>query len=167
MTFRLSHTEVFDTLDPIASFVYEFVRFMRAEGESYSRQAVYNQMIIPDGWTYLGSGCFRDVFLGPDGWVYKVGDVSSNITEVRNSKSFMLESDSSIRFPYAEDVWDYEIIRCEYVEGTILDDMLPFWEDVKGITRYVRQLTNETVYDVHEFNIVVLPDGTPAMIDLG
>ena len=42
---------------------------------------------LPEGWTFLGSGCYRTCYLGPDGIVYKVdsdeGEHSSNSVELR------------------------------------------------------------------------------------
>src|SRR5678815_1069331 len=42
----------------------EFIHHWFHEGQDYGS--------APDGWEYLGSGCYRIGFLGPDGVVYKV-----------------------------------------------------------------------------------------------
>lgn len=39
----------------------------------------------PEGWTLLGSGCFRTAFLSPSGIVYKIGDEEANASEVRKA----------------------------------------------------------------------------------
>lgn len=164
MTSRLSPEAVYDILHPMKQFVMEYQDMMAQQENWVEKPDVYKGMIMPQGWTYLGSGMFRDAFLGPDGWVYKIGNDWSNEREVFNSVALMLESDSSIMFPYAEDVWDFYIIRCEYISGeTPSND----YRIMSRLEKHIANVSNYRLNDVHAGNILLLPEGTPVMIDLG
>jgi hypothetical protein len=120
-----------------------------------------------NGFTYLGSGSSRKAYLGPDGWVYKVGHNYQCVKEVENAQRFYLESDSAVRFPWAEIVgycdWG-TIVRMEMVTGEKMPE--DPWEPWKELERFVVGRTRTAIEDVHDDN-VLFEDGTAVLLDLG
>lgn len=172
MTQRLDTNAVRDLLTDIRDFAVEYrVMLDNWFDEWIEIHEVYDGMILPEGWKFLGAGISRHAFLGPDGWVYKIGSEYSNTREVETSQILFLESDSALAFPYAERVTDdFSIIRCEYVPGEFEDSGCYYTNEWKSMNRHIETLTEDVLgygmYDIHNGNVCFV-DGTPVLIDLG
>lgn len=75
-------------------------RFIRDWYVEEREKREWDQRDAPKGWTRLGAGCYRTVFLSPDGVVYKVQqhyakpggyEGQSNKTEVANLRKYWLK----------------------------------------------------------------------------
>lgn len=80
---------------------------------------------LPNGWTLIGKGCYRTVFLAPDGFAYKVCHDTEDDAFTENEEeyyNFVLRADDVIRlsngkarlapsFYYS----DFDIIAMEFV----------------------------------------------------
>ena len=91
-----------------------------------------------DGWTLLGSGCYRAAFLAPSGVVYKIGQRWANVAEVRVARRLRARTFDGIYIPLAS-AFSFGLrgrteVVCamEYIEGT---HPRGCWESVwKGVT---------------------------------
>ena len=119
----------------------------------------------PEGWTRLGSGCYRVAYLAPSGVVYKVqgrydkdGDRrwQSNFSEVQNLRRHHLKRlPKGCRIPR----WN----SFEFPEGKIVVAMEKFDRLVRSLTWQEREDTREArvrmldavdgIYDTHDANL--------------
>jgi hypothetical protein len=140
---------------------------------------------LPKGWKKLGAGAYRTSYLSPDQVVYKVchqdeydsGDHWSNLCEFNVFKRCRI---SKARLPrgwriaktklYSFDCDDGQvhIIAMEYVEGKHLE-IGPDDDDEIIFSKIGATKAYEVIglYDLHEGNFVVTPDGKNVIIDLG
>ena len=178
MTQRLAANIVRPLLTELREFVHEYMNMVLDHFDEWLEvEYVYAGMILPDGWKFLGAGISRHAFLGPDGWVYKIGNSESNRRETDHSHLLYPHSDATLAFPYVEPVTDdYKIIRCEYIDGEFLssDFGVPAepgereaWSGMnEHIGRITRRYLGYTMFDIHTGNVCFV-DGTPVFIDLG
>lgn len=153
--------------------------------------------MVPEGFTFLGAGCSRSAYLGPDGWVYKVGDFDANAREIRNAHTLS----SNPRLP----VWAYiptfefvcevtherSVIRTEYFthkvekncywceedncirwnpEGRYCDGGCHCGMAVCWRERTIELMNSLYLCDLHYENVMMIPengDYTLVIIDIG
>ena len=89
------------------------------------------------GWKYLGSGIDRAAWLGPDGYVYKVGEAYANNSEVTLSAKIIAKSHPLFRAPRVSAVpgsgdpeIEVNVIVAEYVQGDCVDMLPDDWDVV-------------------------------------
>lgn len=111
------------------------------------------------GWKHIGSGTTRRVYLGPDGWVYKIGAHYNGI-EWR-SYQFLLDKKLPAGWRLPETHLFGEVIAMEYVKGDISR------EEYEQIDGYYRQWLKLGIRDAWEYNVKRDPDGTFVLIDIG
>lgn len=82
---------------------------------------------LPDGWEFLGQGCYRTAWRGPDGYVYKVQhdtdqhvwQYTENFLEYKNflrlGDLIMSESSGKVRLARANYFPSVNVICMEYV----------------------------------------------------
>lgn len=123
----------------------------------------------PEGFEFLGAGCSRDAFLGPDGVVYKYGSTYANECEADNYKYIL---------PNMPDGWTLApstyyacgVLAMECVRGMIDNEYHNDDEECicsgRCIQDTISELTRATgLYDIHDENYFVRPDGVRVLID--
>lgn len=134
---------------------------------------------LPDGWTFIGEGCYRYVYLGPDSVVYKVQQCAKdycNESEFNNytSKAHLIysESQGKCRLAHSQYYADSGVIAMEYVpkaraaywHGPNDDDFLAAPVD-HATFELVRLFRKHNLWDIHMFNIWYDKDDVLVMID--
>lgn len=129
------------------------------------------------GWTYLGEGCERRAFLGPDGLVYKMsryGDKYQSPREVTRAWQLRKQALPDWLFvPRAYYSAEFNVSVMEYAKGVhpALDhpcDRSCVCEDETCWKKRAAWVRNELgIIDVHGNNVIILEDGRLALVDLG
>ena len=108
---------------------------------------------INDRWTFLGNGCSRAAFLGPDRVVYKVltregarsmGEFSYDTVNELEYGNFLAHADSlpeGVRFAECY-LWSRQVLAMEYIEGPNLDD------DYDSVSQEKHRKTLESEFDI-------------------
>lgn len=123
--------------------------------------------LIPDGWTYLGSGSYRHAFLAPDGFVYKV-----NLSNDWNTSGWGMNAHvhseytalSSLIFGIArmarcDYFTDSDVMVQEYVEG----ERITNWNELDEVCAILRSMVNVDI-DINSGNVRKV-DGQFVLID--
>lgn len=140
----------------------------------------HNQYPLPNGWTKLGEGSQRKVFLSPDKVVYKVelkkagGSNSSEFFNIQRISE--LEPLSGWDLP---DATLYEVslhktvLAMEFIEGEFDVECASLREldcdcgDRRCVGLEWEVMTEVwSIYDVTYENVIVRPDGTRVLIDV-
>lgn len=142
-------------------------------------QARYASPYAPRGLTYLGSGAFRDAYLGPDGVVYKVaisaGCVEDNRAEHDISKAIWDAADIPAIARLLEEVYVPQtslygdILAMEYIVGKPSVDVMDYCDIPFEVESACEALG---IFDTHGNNVLECHDLTPtgaryAVVDLG
>lgn len=127
-------------------------------------------LVLPKGWSYLGSGAWRHAFLGPDGLVYKV-NVSHALYSTGEDqyyvwREFMEENVSipGIRFAAMDFLFDSNVQVCEYAKGSHPGEEWDLWEMMDSINAVSKSFKGRFL-DLHSANVIVEDDGTLCIID--
>lgn len=155
-----------------ARFIHEWLRTQQERVDYYDNPGPR----APEGWSRLGSGCYRIAFLAPSGTVYKVQNsptsYQSNRDEAATLRRYMLRKlPKGCRFPR------YQLFMVSEDEGVMamerMESLLREYSHYKAEHRRIRNLRNdliETLHDLsdlHDGNIGVAGDGAVVPIDLG
>lgn len=130
----------------------------------------------PEGWTYVGCGAYRRVYLGPDGVVYKLekhqGDEQSNEGEIKAIERILKENSmpEGSRLPKACYFTDSRVLAMEKLGKTLSE--LSSALSGEDYSRYMRIKSNIVsqckVFDLHTANVMI-DDKTKELVpvDLG
>lgn len=154
-----------------AVFIRDWVR-AKQRGNTYD-----SPRYAPDGWQYLGQGCYRAAYVGPDGIVYKVqhtpGKYSgqSNLEEYKRWAALRLsyKLPQGARFPLMATfaVAGEHVNAMENVGMTL--DHFPAMNDqyckYHDIARAISRLCG--LWDMHNGNVAIDSKGLVVPIDLG
>lgn len=102
---------------------------------------VLNEQGAPEGWTHLGSGCYRDVYASPDGVAYKVEQYYSDRGEYDGHQSNKSEADNLKRL----------YLTCRMPEGTRLPRFTFYALDGRGVMA-MELLTGGTLNRFNRFD---------------
>jgi len=135
---------------------------------------------LPKGWKKLGEGTYRSTYLSPAGVVYKVAhpwEQDTNIPEYNNylrirngkirlPKGWAIAPAHLYSFPFKDET--VNVVAMKYIEGKhemgMTYDQSEAWFEKIGADRVFEKLN---LYDLHEGNFVVTPEGKYVIIDLG
>lgn len=144
------------------------------------------QKKLPKGWTHVGSGCYRTVYLSPKGVCYKVGTTWSNDMEVKKAKTLS-------RFTKLAEKYNFRIPKTNAfrIKGSSGEmETIVAMEYIKGKTTYCNgnESTNcccgytpcidsqrgsmsarlsHWVSDMHSANVLVDGNGVLVPVDMG
>lgn len=147
--------------------------WVRSHDAKYGYPSCVNHEEAPLGWTYLGSGSFRSVWLSPEGVAYKVNHKShydyQSSDEIENLERFWKSGTlPGCRLPkFSSFTVDREpVIAVERVHGVTLHeyegvDRDRFYDLMHDVTQELR------LRDMHDENVMVDRDGTLVLVDLG
>lgn len=147
--------------EALANFISDAVRDMPTDEWSE-----LHNVVMPDGWTYLGSGAWRHAFKGPDGFVYKVaicaGDDTNEEQCMMWRSSIMDKKFEGFRFAAMDYFYESNVQVCEYVEGT---HPKWGWDEISRFSQKVRRsLEGMPFLDIHRRNVIV-SNGELVIID--
>ena len=134
---------------------------------------------LPEGWTFLGEGCYRYAFLSPEGCVYKVSHYSEedtyteNETEWRNfvgmNDAIVKHSNGKCRLAESSYFATYDVIAMEYVPmakpAMKADDKGFSSNYINGAEDIYVSFTRVGLFDQGESNIWFDENGILVMID--
>lgn len=126
----------------------------------------------PDGWTHLGNGTTREVYLSPSGVVYKVGDHGCNIDEyhcaqklqdkLRASSARTVRATKVLYFPKVRFFESLNVLAMEYCGEHELEDGSNLYYDALDALGKLG-LSSDFYYR----NGIEMADGRCGVIDLG
>lgn len=140
---------------------------------------LYMRKGLPEGWEFLGEGCYRAAFLAPDGVVYKVqhytegADSTENEDEYANfkraSKRIVLDSMGTCRLAPCY-LWDDNVLAMEYVpvaEYAMEESDDPYSPDAFTIRaqRLWGYFTRHNIFDAAAKNLWFDAKGILTMVD--
>lgn len=147
--------------------------WVRSHDAKYGKPSCVIHEEAPLGWTYLGSGSFRSVWLSPEGVAYKVNHMSSYDSqsgdEIENLERLWKSGTlPGCRLPkFSSFTVDREpVVAVERVHGVTLreyegDDWDMFYDIMNNLSNKLR------LFDVHDENVMVDRDGILVLVDLG
>lgn len=134
---------------------------------------------LPKGWKKLGEGAYRATYLSPDKIVYKICHDGQHIWNVEEFENYVKYRRTNPRLPSGWRVApaklhnithqgeEVSIIAMKYVQGTHHKDIPDDWEAWCIEIGATGAFQACGIYDAHEGNFIVTPDGKNVIIDLG
>lgn len=148
-------------------------RWVNEADRKYGRSERAWQEEAPEGWEFLGSGCFRSVWRSPEGIAYKVqhgkGSSQSNEEEYDNlQRASRCEIPEGVRLPAASlyEVGEERVIAMEAISGSTLgyyggDDRWRYYSLMHACEAAFR------LEDLHDENVKVDEGGYLVVVDFG
>lgn len=161
----------------------EFIRdwYMEYQAKSWAEQGLIGD--APEGWEWLGQGCYRTAFLAPSGVVYKVQGHypkrgtyhcgQTNAAEAASFRKFMFRKlPRGCRFPRFQlfELDGRTVIAMEKFDKLLKD--FNSWDNGEGskywkLHQEVQEVLHE-VYDAHGGNFAIdVENGQLVPIDVG
>lgn len=135
---------------------------------------------LPKGWKKLGEGSYRTSYLSPDRVVYKVCHPWEHDTNILEFENYRRIRKSKTRLPRGWAVAPTQlysftfggesvnVIAMQYVEGEhktgLTYDQSEVWLENVGAMHAFNKCD---LWDIHEENFVITPEGKKVIIDLG
>lgn len=147
------------------------LHWVRSHPSRYGRPTCVTEESAPEGWSYLGRGSFRSVWLSPEGVAYKVGhegyrenQCSDEIANLRSAWADPRSVPDGCRLPRFEgfDVDGDLVVAIEKISGMVLDE----YHGEEQSKYYKLMRTVEKVFrlwDMHSENCMV-EDGTGYLV---
>jgi hypothetical protein len=173
----------------IFNWYFNFADNVEEYARNYDTPAFwYREYPTPDGWSFLGAGAHRLVYLGPDGVAYKIprdlDDYCANEEEI--SVYDRIKNDELEYFgkrwrvakmhryvftdlPSSEDYFNASVNAIEYIEGEPYecDSHTKECEENDGCEEQLYAESYFNYDDLHDGNVLIMKDGTRVIIDLG
>ena len=120
-----------------------------------------------EGWVYVGSGCYRSAYRGPDGLVYKVGTKNDNEADARISQRMSKIKGKPRLFHFPDMHLVGDVLVTEYVQHTNNNSLQP-WEEERAWERVIKWARKHGVKIQDQYGDNTLWDGKRfVFVDLG